>query len=89
MNTITVNIHEAKTNLSSLLQQAEAGHYVVIARAGKPVATLNPYKDKPKRVDFLKSYGILKGEITIEPDWDTTDPDIIELAENSPLFPSD
>ena len=37
---VTVNVHEAKTNLSRLLAQVEAGEEVVIARNGKPVAKL-------------------------------------------------
>ena len=37
---VTVNIHEAKTNLSRLLARVEAGEEVVIARNGKPVARL-------------------------------------------------
>ena len=37
---VTVNVHEAKTNLSRLLKQVEAGEEVVIARNGKPVARL-------------------------------------------------
>ena len=37
---VTVNVHEAKTNLSRLLAQAEAGEDVVIARNGTPVARL-------------------------------------------------
>ena len=40
----TVNIHEAKTHLSRLLEAVESGEEVVIARAGKPVATLSAYK---------------------------------------------
>ena len=39
---ITVNVHEAKTNLSRLLAKAEAGEEVIIARNGKPVARLAP-----------------------------------------------
>ena len=39
-----VNIHEAKTHLSRLLEAVEEGGEVVIARAGQPVATLSPYK---------------------------------------------
>jgi prevent-host-death family protein len=38
----TVNIHTAKTNLSSLIAEVEAGEEIVIARAGKPVARLVP-----------------------------------------------
>ncbi|MHB8460564.1 MAG: type II toxin-antitoxin system Phd/YefM family antitoxin [Candidatus Limnocylindrales bacterium] len=40
--TTTVNVHEAKTHLSRLLAAVERGERVVIARAGKPVATLEP-----------------------------------------------
>ena len=40
MSTRTVNIHEAKTQFSRYVDQAEAGEEVVIARAGKPVARL-------------------------------------------------
>ena len=39
---ITVNVHEAKTNLSRLLAQVESGEEVIIARNGKPVARLAP-----------------------------------------------
>ena len=41
----TVNIHEAKTHLSRLLAAVERGERVVIARAGKPVATLEPIEN--------------------------------------------
>lgn len=40
---LNYNIHEAKTNLSSLIQKVESGEDVVIMRAGKPVARLMPY----------------------------------------------
>ncbi len=46
--TTTVNIHEAKTHLSRLLEAVERGEEVVIARAGKPVARLSAYVP-PKR----------------------------------------
>lgn len=51
----TVNIHEAKTNLSRLLDAAAKGEEVIIAKAGKPVARLIPI-DKPQR-----SPGVLQG----------------------------
>ena len=57
----TVNVHEAKTNLSRLLAQVEAGEEVVIARRGKPVARLvgcDP-KGKPQP-------DVLKGLINVE-----------------------
>ena len=63
--TITVNIHEAKTHLSRLLEQVEKGETIVIARAGKPVAELTAVK---RKVDFV--FGGLKGLVWAE------DPDI-------------
>jgi prevent-host-death family protein len=44
-----VNIHEAKTHLSRLIERVEAGEEVVIARAGKPVAMLTAIQAQPAR----------------------------------------
>ena len=44
-----VNIHEAKTHLSRLLQRVERGERIVIARAGRPVAVLQPVEAPPRR----------------------------------------
>ncbi len=52
----TVNVHEAKTHLSRLLAQVEAGDEVTIARNGKPVARLVPCKRRGKR-----QFGAMKG----------------------------
>ncbi len=46
---VTVNVHEAKTHLSRLLKQVEAGEEVTIARNGKPVARLVDIKKHGKR----------------------------------------
>ena len=46
---VTVNVHEAKTNLSRLLAQVEAGEEVVIARNGNPVARLVRIRPRGKR----------------------------------------
>ncbi|MCY3504897.1 MAG: type II toxin-antitoxin system Phd/YefM family antitoxin [Chloroflexi bacterium] len=56
----TVNIHEAKTHLSRLLAQVEAGEDVVIARNGKPVARLVPCEPKGK-----PRFGSWKGRIKV------------------------
>jgi prevent-host-death family protein len=59
-----VNVHEAKTHLSRLLAQVERGERVIIARAGKPIATLEPIsKAKPNRVPG-------NDRIVIHPDFD-------------------
>ena len=58
---VTVNVHEAKTNLSRLLKQAETGEEVVIARNGKPVARLVGYSRRGKRQPDT-----LRGRIVID-----------------------
>ena len=55
-----VNVHQAKTQLSRLLAQTEAGEEVVIARRGKPVARLVRYKPRGER-----RCDVLKGKIVI------------------------
>lgn len=64
----TVNVHEAKTHLSRLLEAAERGESFVIARAGKPVARVIPYEEgtprEPRRLGFLA------GEIEVPDDFD-------------------
>lgn len=72
----TVNIHEAKTNLSSLIAEVEGGREVTIARAGKPVAKLVPLsKGAQSRPD--RRPGFLKGKIRIGDDFDDPLPDDI------------
>jgi prevent-host-death family protein len=61
----TVNIHEAKTHLSRLIEAVERGEEVVIARAGKPVATLTAYVPPRKK---LLPPGSLKGREWVIPD---------------------
>ena len=50
----TVNVHEAKTNLSRLLVRVEAGEEIVIVRNGKPVARLVSCKPRVNPPDVLK-----------------------------------
>lgn len=54
MSETLVNVHEAKTHLSQLLARVEAGEQIVIARAGKPVARLEPFFGRPRiRLHFM------------------------------------
>jgi len=80
-----INVHAAKTQLSRLLERAEAGEEIIIGRAGKPIAKLVPYVvERPKRV-----FGRLKGQIVIHGDFDADNEEIAELFEKSELFPRD
>ncbi|MEQ1617072.1 MAG: type II toxin-antitoxin system prevent-host-death family antitoxin [Terricaulis sp.] len=74
--TISVNIAEAKARLSALIEAAERGEEVVLARAGKPVARITAFAAKPaRRPGILKEMG-WAGEPTpyeaFEPDPDHT-----------------
>ncbi len=64
---VTVNVHEAKTQLSRLLLDAEAGETVVIARAGKPSAQLVPIDGQHKG---LKPPGAMRDQVRISEDFD-------------------
>lgn len=80
-----VNVYEAKTHLSKLLERVEAGEEIVIARNGRPIAQLVPVqRDRPPRVP-----GSLRGKIWISPDLDEPDLELIELMENGPIFPDE
>ena len=71
MVTVNVNIHEAKTHLSRLLERVAAGERVVISKAGKPVAELVPHQGS--RVTL----GTLKGQIRYDDEtFGELDPDI-------------
>ncbi len=69
-----VNVHEAKTHLSKLLERVSGGEEIVIARSGKPVARLVPYPHPARKP------GQLKGKITIGPDFDDPLPEEIMKA---------
>lgn len=70
-----VNIYQAKTQLSQLIQQAQQGQDVIIAKAGKPVVRVIPFK--PEKKD--RQPGLLKGQIKVSPDFDEEDPEINKL----------
>lgn len=72
------NIHDAKSNLSRLLEQAAAGEVVVIAKAGKPIAKLVAY-DAPepceaKRIGFML-------DLVVPEDFDELDNEVTNLFE--------
>ncbi len=80
---VTVNVYEAKTHLSRLLARAEAGERIVIARAGKPIATLEPIRDQAA----ARVPGRYRGQIVIRPDFDEPLPefDADDAHPNDPL----
>jgi len=72
---LTVNMHEAKTQLSKLVSQVQEGEEVLIARAGKPVARLTRVERKvePRR------FGTAKGKVRIGKDFDAPVPGFEEF----------
>jgi prevent-host-death family protein len=71
-----VNIHEAKTELSKLVERAEAGEEVLIARAGKPVAKLVPLNRGRGR----RKLGLLDGKFRIPDDFNKPLPASVRRA---------
>lgn len=70
-----VNVHEAKTQLSRLLEDVEKGERIVIARAGQPVAVLTAYRARSGR----RKLGLFAGQATIHPDFDELPPELVTL----------
>ncbi|MFT4184331.1 MAG: type II toxin-antitoxin system Phd/YefM family antitoxin [Rhizobium sp.] len=72
----TVNIHEAKTHLSRLVEKAAKGEAFIIAKAGKPMVKVVPIEEKeaPKK----RRIGFMKGEIVVPDDFNTMMADEIE-----------
>jgi len=62
----TINIHQAKTHLSRLVEDAAAGDEIVIAKAGKPIARLVPLA-QPART---RRIGVLKGKLLVPDEFD-------------------
>ena len=75
---MTMNLYEAKTQLSSLVDEAAAGKEIIIAKNGKPMAKLVPFVTKPARKP-----GKYKGKIWTSKDFDAPMPDIEDAFENS------
>lgn len=60
-----INIHEAKTHLSKIVDEVAAGREVIIAKAGKPMARLAPLESTPRP----KKLGLLKGRFKVPDDF--------------------
>jgi prevent-host-death family protein len=63
------NIHDAKTNLSRIIERVERGEEIVISRAGRPVAKVIPLVRTVSRT----ARGSLRGKLTLSADWDSAE----------------
>ena len=61
------NIHDAKTNLSRIIERVERGEEIIICRAGRPVAKVIPLAGQVSR----SGRGSLRGQLVLAPDWDS------------------
>jgi prevent-host-death family protein len=61
-----INIHEAKTHLSSLVEKAANGEEFIIAKAGKPMVKVIPYREALN----VPRIGFMKGQFTVPEDFD-------------------
>ncbi len=78
-----VNMHEAKTHLSRLVERAAAGEEIIIARAGRPQVRLVAFTTtaEPRRP------GSLRGRLVVADDFDDTPTSIIDAFEGAPEGP--
>ena len=63
------DIHDAKTNLSRIIEQVEHGEEIIISRAGTPVARVVPLSPRANRT----ARGSLRGTLVLAPDWDSAE----------------
>ncbi|HEY6793476.1 MAG TPA: type II toxin-antitoxin system prevent-host-death family antitoxin [Kineosporiaceae bacterium] len=61
------NIHDAKTQLSRIIERVERGEEVIISRAGTPVAKVVPLTGVVRR----RGRGMLRGRLELAEDWDS------------------
>lgn len=80
-----VNIHQAKTNLSALIQKVLNGEKIIIARNNLPVAELVPLVTEKKK----RKPGTLRGKISPIDAWSEMDKEIEEMFYNSSIFPDE
>jgi len=73
----TINIHEAKTNLSKLLARVELGEEIVISNRGLPVAKLVPFRNSSSR---LASLGSHQGRFVVPEDFNDPLPEDLQAA---------
>lgn len=77
MHSQTVNIHEAKTHFSKLIQSVLDGDEVIIAKAGHPVVKMMPIRPRKER-----KFGTMKGKISVSDDFNDPLPnDLLDLFE--------
>jgi prevent-host-death family protein len=74
-----INIHEAKTHLSRLVERAAAGEEVIIGKAGRPMARLVPYVESPHR----RVPGRWRNRVKVAADFDATSEDVLRSFEGS------
>ena len=65
-----VNMHEAKTHLSRLVDEAAAGQAFVICKAGKPMVRVTPLTQSTEAAPVPSRLGMLRGQVSVPDDFD-------------------
>jgi len=80
----TINIHEAKTHLSRLVEDAAKGNEFIIAKAGRPMVKVSPLGEIDQH--SITRLGFMSGEISVPDDFDSLEsPYLVELFEGKSL----
>jgi len=80
-----VNIHDAKTRLSSLIKRVLEGEEIVIAKNNMPIIELVKYKTEKKP----RKMGQFNGRMKMTGTWEEMDKEVLEMFEESKLFPDE
>jgi prevent-host-death family protein len=80
----TINIHEAKTHLSRLVDEAAKGNVFIIAKAGKPMVKVLPLSEG--ELTGVERLGFMSGEVSVPDDFDSfAATEMVQLFEGKPL----
>ena len=82
----TVGVREFRARLSHYLKRVETGSHIAVVSRDRVVAELHPPQMPP---DPLCTFGAMKGQIWMAPDWDDPDGELIGIMLNGPIFPDD
>jgi prevent-host-death family protein len=82
--TAQVNVHEAKTHLSRLLERVQAGEEIIVAKNGKPYARLVPLEPPPTK----RELGFLHGQVT-DAFFEPLPEEELAAWEDGPIFPGE
>jgi len=82
-----INLHEVKSRLSHYARLVKAGETIILCDRNKPFAEIRPLAD-PAKPAPKRQLGLMKGWFPVPDDFNEPDPELEDIMENGPIFPS-